>query len=257
MSDSKLSTYHGRVFTERGNRAEFGCTLLREEVQAKASSGMVATQRRTQIVLVRHGHVEGIDPPRFRGRVDLTLTAQGVRQAELTRDYLAQTLRPAAVCTSPLSRCVRTGEILAQPFGLTTSTLADFVDINYGAWQGKSYDEVQASEPTAFSRWCWTPHLAEIPEGETLHDLAARVARVMRTIVAAHRGQTVLLVGHDTVNRISLLLALDMPLARFWRLGQQPCAVNVLEYDDATGWIVQSLNETGHLRHETVAHHQG
>jgi len=218
---------------------------------------MVVTQQRTRIVLVRHGHVEGIDPPRFRGRLDLPLTAQGVRQAELTRDYLAWTFRPAAVYTSPLSRCVRTGEILAQPYGLAPSTLADIVDIDYGAWQGKSYDEVQAAESAAFSRWCRAPHLAEIPGGETLHDLAARVARVMRTIAAAHRGQTVLLVGHDTVNRISLLLALEASLGRFWSIGQQPCAVNVLEYDDAAGWIVRSLNERGHLRHETLAHDQG
>ena len=215
---------------------------------------MVATQQRTRIVLVRHGHVEGIDPPRFRGRVNLPLTARGVRQAELTRDYLAQTFRPAAVYTSPLARCVRTGEILAQPFALTTSAIADFVDIDYGAWQGKSYDEVQAAEPAAFSRWRWTPHLAEIPEGETLHDLAARVVRVMHAIVAANRRQTVLLVGHDTVNRVSLLLALDASLARFWCIGQQPCAVNVLEFDETTGWIVQSLNETGHLRERILSH---
>ena len=38
----------------------------------------------TKIILVRHGHVEGISPERFRGRVDLTLTAEGRRQAEVT-----------------------------------------------------------------------------------------------------------------------------------------------------------------------------
>jgi hypothetical protein len=52
-------------------------------------------------------------------------------------------------------------------------------------------------------------------------------------------------VGHDTVNRISLLLALDVPLARFWRVGQQPCAVNVLEYDDATGGLCQTTPAFG------------
>ena len=31
----------------------------------------------TKILSVRHGHVEGIDPERFRGRADLPLTEQG------------------------------------------------------------------------------------------------------------------------------------------------------------------------------------
>lgn len=85
------------------------------------------------------------------------LTQHGVRQAEVARDYLSRILHPTAVCTSPLSRCVRTGEVLAQPHGLATSPLAGFADIDYGAWQGKSYDEVQAAEPAAFASWRRTP----------------------------------------------------------------------------------------------------
>src|SRR5215469_5664326 len=38
-------------------------------------------QTLTRIILVRHGHVEGIDPPRFRGREDLALTERGKAEA--------------------------------------------------------------------------------------------------------------------------------------------------------------------------------
>jgi phosphoserine phosphatase len=31
----------------------------------------------TKIILTRHGHVEGINPERFRGRTDLSLTELG------------------------------------------------------------------------------------------------------------------------------------------------------------------------------------
>jgi len=65
-------------------------------------------------------------------------------------------------------------------------------------------------------------------------------------ILSHHPDGTVILVGHDVVNRVFLLLALELPLSRFWRLGQDPCAVNWLSFTNAV-WTVHSVNETAHL----------
>ena len=62
----------------------------------------------TRIVLVRHGHVEGIAPERFRGRRDVDLSALGIRQARATAQHIAQQWRPAALYSSPLRRCLQT-----------------------------------------------------------------------------------------------------------------------------------------------------
>jgi phosphoserine phosphatase len=201
----------------------------------------------TRIVLVRHGHVDGIDPPRFRGQTDLPLTARGTRQAEKTRDLVACLPRPTTAYASPLLRCMTTAGIIVQPLSLTISPMPSFLDIDYGDWQGRLYQEVKQADPEGFACWFDTPHLAIIPGGETLLQLAGRVAETMCGIVARHRGETVLLVGHDTVNRILLLLALDLPLSRFWHLRQDPCAVNIVTHDEG-GWRVVSMNEASHLR---------
>jgi len=200
----------------------------------------------TRIVLVRHGHVEGIAPPRFRGRADLPLTGLGLRQAAATRDYVAATARPLALYTSPLSRCVRTGEIIGTPFGLTAQSVASFIDINYGAWQGRSFDEVRATDAAMFDAWLHSPTMAEIPGGESLHDVAARVAVVLRMILSRHSDDQIILVGHDSVNRMLLLHALELPVSRYWHIRQDPCAISVLEHGDGC-WTVHSINETGHL----------
>jgi len=55
------------------------------------------------------------------------------------------------------------------------------------------------------------------------------------------------LVGHDSVNRVILLHALDLPLSRYWRLGQAPCAINEIEFSE-DGFAVLSMNETYHLK---------
>ena len=212
-----------------------------------------ATPKATRVVLVRHGQVEGITPPRFRGQVDLPLTEHGVRQAETTRDYLSSHFRPTTVYTSPLSRCVRTGQIVADAYGLATRPLVAFTDLHYGAWQGRSFEEVQSDDPTGFASWQLTPHLTAIPGGESLYEVATRVVAVMRMILAQHRGETVLLVGHDSVNRVLLLLALELSLSRFWHLEQDPCAISVLTHGDARGWVVQCMNETAHLTVRSAA----
>ena len=50
----------------------------------------------TTIILVRHGHIEGISPARFRGRADLVLTAEGRRQAHATARRIQASWTPAA-----------------------------------------------------------------------------------------------------------------------------------------------------------------
>ena len=63
----------------------------------------------TKLILVRHGHVEGISPERFRGRAELPLTETGHREADATAKRIAASWRPAAIYTSPLGRSVETG----------------------------------------------------------------------------------------------------------------------------------------------------
>jgi probable phosphoglycerate mutase len=56
-----------------------------------------------KLILVRHGHVEGIEPKRFRGRVDLPLTSRGHAEASAVARHIAAAFRPAAIYTSPCS----------------------------------------------------------------------------------------------------------------------------------------------------------
>jgi probable phosphoglycerate mutase len=51
----------------------------------------------TKIILTRHGHVEGIDPERFRGRTDVPLTELGQAQAKAVAARIAGAWQPSAV----------------------------------------------------------------------------------------------------------------------------------------------------------------
>jgi phosphoserine phosphatase len=200
----------------------------------------------TKIILTRHGHIEGITPERFRGRLDLPITALGQRQIAATSHRINATWKIAAIYTSPMSRCVITGEAIAQPSGLTVKPLAGLNDIDYGAWQGLTHDEAQARWPAEFAMWFRAPHLAQPPGGETLQGVLARAAATLRTVTRDRTDDTVVLVGHDSVNRVILLHVLELPLSRYWLFKQEPCTINELDFVDGA-FSVRTINETYHL----------
>jgi probable phosphoglycerate mutase len=200
----------------------------------------------TVILLVRHGHVEGIKPERFRGRADLALTEKGRRQAELLARRIASHWTPSAVLTSPLQRCVATGAAIAGACGIPSAPLTELVDLDYGAWQSLTYDDARAKDPDFFETWFTTPHLVRFPQGESLQDVATRTASVLRFVLSRNAADTLVLVGHDSVNRVMLTQILDMPLSAYWRFAQSPCCINEIEVTGSS-FQLRRMNDTAHL----------
>ncbi len=200
----------------------------------------------TKILLIRHGHVEGIHPERFRGRQQLELTPRGRERAAAVAARIAGAWRPAKIYTSPMTRCVATGTAIAQATSAPVEICDDLNDIDYGAWQFKTFEAAKADDPALYAAWVATPELIRFPNGESLQDLAARAANVLRFMLARHPDDTIVLVGHDSVNRALLMQCLDMPLSAYRRIAQDPCCLNQIDIADGTIRVVR-FNETHHL----------
>jgi broad specificity phosphatase PhoE len=197
----------------------------------------------TRILLVRHGNVEGIRPERFRGRADLPLTDRGLAEAQAVAERIAEAWRPAKVYTSPMQRCVETGRTIAKASSIESEVIDHLNDIDYGAWQFRSYEEAEKTDPELFAGWFETPHLVRFPNGESLQDMVARTADTLRLVLSRHVDDTVVMVGHTSVNRALLVQLVDQPLSAYWRLAQAPCCIN------EEGMVqVLRINETHHLR---------
>ena len=207
----------------------------------------------TKIILSRHGHVEGIKPERFRGREPLQLTQRGIAEADALAQRIAARWSPTQIYTSPMGRCIATAAAIARATGAPSRTCEDLNDIDYGAWQFKTFAEAKAQDPALFEAWLATPQLVRFPTGESLQDLAARTANALRMVLARHRDETVVLVGHDSVNRVLLIALLDQPLSTYWRLAQEPCCINEIDIG-AAGVRVRAINTTQHLEAVAAEH---
>jgi phosphoserine phosphatase len=200
----------------------------------------------TRIILVRHGHVDWLAPERFRGRAELPLSDLGRRQARAAADFITASWKPEAVYTSPLGRCRETGAPIGAPFRLEPQPVEGLADIDYGEWQGLTREEAKQRWPDEIELWFRTPHLAVIPGGETPAAVFSRASAALRDVLRNNPDETVVLVGHDSVNRVLLLFALELPLSRYWHLRQDPCGVSELLFDNGS-FVIGSINQTQHL----------
>jgi phosphoserine phosphatase len=201
----------------------------------------------TNILLVRHGHVPGISPERFRGRIDIELTERGVDEARKTADWIARCWEPTIVYTSPMKRCKDTGAEIANRCGVTAEVLHDLNDLHYGDWQWRTHDAVAAESPVLYRRWRNYPHLMRFPNGESLQELITRAADTLRHAIERDLTETIVMVGHESINRAILLQVLDQPLSAYWTLVQDPCAISEIEFA-AESVKVLRVNESTHLR---------
>lgn len=200
----------------------------------------------TKIILTRHGHVDWISSERFRGRAELALSELGLRQTTALGQRIAKTERPDVIYTSPLSRCVHTGEAIARATHAPAYQLEELYDTDYGQWQGLTKDEVRARWPQELQTWLSAPDMAAIPGGEMLTEVLVRGTRVLQKVQREHQGRTVVLVGHDSINRVLLVHMLGVPLSHYWRIKQEPCCMNEIDMHSGT-FTVHRINETGHL----------
>lgn len=200
----------------------------------------------TRIILVRHGETEWNRVERFRGSADIPLNENGLKQAELLARRIAAEWKPVAVYTSPLSRAIKTGEIVARLFQLSVQVHPGLSDVNYGDWQGLTPAEVKSRWPELYERWRTCPENLYFPGGESLDERQQIGVAAIKEIAETHPGEIVVCVGHTVINRLIILGLLGLDKSYFWRIKQDNCALNVIEKKGEI-YVCVTLNETGHL----------
>ena len=130
----------------------------------------------SEIVLVRHGETEWSRSGQHTGVTDLPLTEDGEAQARSVVDRLAGR-EFALVLTSPMQRARRTAELAG--FGDRAEPDEDLRERNYGVYEGRTTKEIRVERPG------WDVWRDDLPEGETLEQLAARADRVIERALAA------------------------------------------------------------------------
>jgi alpha-ribazole phosphatase len=200
----------------------------------------------TQLILVRHGRTDWNDAKRLQGHADVPLNAAGRRQARWVARRLAGDVIHA-VYSSDLCRARETAELAVAGRGLAVVTEPRLRELDFGRWEGRVYDEIQADFAGHVLAWERDPANVAPPGGETLAELTERVAAALSDILKAHAGQTVLVVAHGGSIQALLCLAYGLAPRRHWQFRVDSASVSVLHlYPE--GPILSLLNDTSHLK---------
>ena len=153
------------------------------------------------IYFVRHGQTDWNAEWRLQGQLDIPLNDKGRAQAKRNGQTLSGLLPdPAALdfVASPLARTRETMELMRGALGLEPDayrTDARLMEINFGDWQGHTWDELRAKTPDTVSARFADPWnaVAPGPGGESYAMLSARALAWLDgverdTVVASHGG---------------------------------------------------------------------
>ena len=200
---------------------------------------------RTSIWLVRHGQTELNKARRYQGATDSPLTPFGLRQA----DALAQRLRRIPfklAIVGPSARARLTAEVILGDRAAPMLDDPRWAETQHGRWEGLTYAEVRARFPhEAATRFADTLN-GRPSGGESLAEVAERVAAGWAVLLQHNPGGRVLVVTHATPIQLVLCILSSMPPTLHWRWRIDLGSVTALDVYGG-GAIIRMVNEVPRL----------
>lgn len=191
----------------------------------------------TTLYLIRHGATEGSETKRYKGSIDVPLSENGRKQMEQLAEYLNRSYKSDttynglnAVYTSPLSRALKSAEIIAEPHGLKPVAIEDLRERSFGIWEGMTFTEIKEKYPQEFEAWAGNPLRYSPVDGESTVEVRERAVKAVDSLLSNHNSEHIAIVAHGGVNRIILCHIMGIPLENIFRIEQDFAAVNIIEF---------------------------
>jgi probable phosphoglycerate mutase len=168
---------------------------------------------------------------------DIPLTERGERNARQLEKRL-QGLTFAKVFTSPLQRAKRTCELAG--FRQAAEVLPDLVEWNYGAYEGRRTDEIQAESPG------WNVFRDGCPGGESPTQVGERADRVINKVRRIQGDVLLFSSGHFLRVLTARWLALPADAGKYFLLST--ASVSTLGYEhDLSEPVIRLWNDVTHV----------
>ena len=183
------------------------------------------------LVLLRHAEAGAEARGRCYGALDVALTARGRRQAAtLARLFTDEPL--GAVVSSPSRRAVVTARAIARPHGHAVDVLDGLRELDFGAFEGRTHDELAREHPELYGRWMSEPTRVRFPGGESWVDLRERAVSAVELLRERSERTRVLAVTHAGVVRTVVAELLGMRAEHVFRLAIPPASATFVDWVD-------------------------
>lgn len=211
------------------------------------------TERR-RLLLVRHGVTDWNREGRFQGHLDPPLAEDGQMEAGLLGTRLAadERLRPARIISSTLARARQTAEAIGAQVGVTVEPDVRLIEIGQGEWEGRTHDDLAATDADRYDAWRRDAGIRQPPGGESIRSAAERVSSLLAALGEGDRWP-LCIVSHGGTLRILARVLLDASADASWSLDVDNASLSVCS-SVGDGWRLERWNDTLHLLGTTPTH---
>ncbi|AFZ23761.1 fructose-2,6-bisphosphatase [Cylindrospermum stagnale PCC 7417] len=214
----------------------------------------------TRVIIVRHGQSTYNTEKRIQGRTDVSrLTEKGCNDARKVGRAVSNIVFNAIYC-SPLQRAKKTAEIIHSELAEQSAvpqTNDQLLEIDLPLWAEMLSADVKQKFADDYRVWQEHPDklgmLINDAEGTREHfpvlAVYAQARQFWQEILARHPKETILIVGHNGINRALISTALGISPGRYHSIQQSNCGVTVLNFAGGLDEPVQleSMNQTQHM----------
>lgn len=204
---------------------------------------------KTKLYIVRHTQTTGNIDKRLTGRTDYDLTEEGITYADRLTEKLSKVKFDIAY-SSTSARTSKTIKKLADLNNLNIIEDEDLCEMNFGAYDGMTWDEVNKINPRVKQIQDKINHICEIPDQESMEDVTKRMYKKMLEIAHENIGKTILICSHGVAIEAFLRQITRIPFSENREeYSQKNTSLNIVEYDDEEGkFEIKVLNDISHLK---------
>ena len=164
-----------------------------------------------------------------------SLTPEGRAQARALADSLAGR-RVASIFSSDTSRAVQTAEIVAARLRVGVTACKSLREVFLGSMIGGPFDISRIEAVT--DQWYAGSLEARFEDGESGAEVVERHRRQFEEIADLHRGETALVIGHQTALGI-VVPTLARNVTPAWARDNELANAQCVELEnDAAGWVL-------------------
>ena len=200
----------------------------------------------TRICFVRHGETDWNIELRLQGHIDLALNAQGKLQASAAASRFSG-CQAVALYSSDLLRARQTAGPIAEVLKIPMTLLPALRERHFGRCEGLTLEEIfirYEEDARAIERQ--DADYAFPGQGESRRQHQQRILDCVDRLVAAHPGQTIVVVTHGGVLDVIYRKARNLPLEAPRDYPIPNAGLNWIVIDKGV-WTIECWGDASHL----------
>lgn len=183
-----------------------------------------------EILLVRHGQTDWNAGQKVMGAQPIPLNSVGCAQAERLAGFLSG-VRIDRIISSTVLRAKQTAEIIVKGRdGISVENDPGLDEIDYGEWVNLKFSDLGEKFSEMWRRYRGDPTGMQIPGGELMEDVTARVGGVIERVRNTMDEGRVMLVSHADIIKIAILHVMKIGLKNLRCFSIDNCAMILIRF---------------------------